>query len=862
MATLKTTGKPTQRPSGTEPPVRISRFQFLAPIARPTLAPAAWVAFLGLVAVLLYGFVQERLFLQTLWHPEGWHRMTAFAGLYILGAAIAFYFKRELFLPGLVACALFYTLRTVGAGPVAAMAFVACAATAIGDMALRRFGLRRESLPRAEAAVLSFLTGMGFIVFVVSLTSHFGVNYAALYGVALAVPLWMNRGIFAAYLPWPRTTPQRPLGTWLYLAMAALGFVLFAHLLLAIKPEAGFDALVMHLVVPSHMAIHHVWPFDVHRFIWAVAPMGGDWAYTPAYLLGGEFGSRLMNWLFLCAIVTSLYCLLRRRLPRPLSVFCVALFASSPIVALVTGSLFIENVLGAFIIGAALAIDRLRRTRGPYVLFCACVLLGSAAAAKIGALPYVLPLAIFAFFPSLASQKLKKSGAALTWRHRFVFAALLIILGAWPYCYAWKATGNPFYPFMNSVFRSPQAPPVAYAPPSANVNPISHLPATWKSPYGILFRTHEYLESQDGAAGFQYLFLFPMCIPAIFWGRRSIGLRAAACAAILGCGLILRSQPSLRYIYPGLPLAAAAGFAALSPIRRISPALARALIALFAVLLPLNVYFFASAGWEHRTFLLNTLLDENQTDEYVESMIPGRRMVQYLNLRRPGQPAWFLGPPQIAGLIGIPYLSNWYQPWFAEEVDSAKTSDELLAIVKKHGLRNFVVPLKFPRIPNPQVIRDFLAECTVSEWTVGSVALLRLRDDLRGSVVFVAPDNKRSWSEWQSNGIVKPGESPGDMQVSVVNTMVRKVLVNQGQDYEYSMEASCPVPGTALRLQINWHDAAGRFIGTSLEPRQCDEGWRTYSMHPVLPPAAHSGVVIVGGHGDKPVIVRRVVLRF
>ena len=860
MTMLKSTGNPTKRADRAKDPVHMERY--------PVLSPALWPAFLALVSILLYGFVQEHLLLQTVWLPEGWHRMSAFATLFILTAALVYRFKRQSFVPVIAVCALFYTLKAVGFGPVAAVAFVACGAAALGDLALGRFGLLRESLPRTEAAVLSFLTGMGLIVFAVSVLVHFPVNYAALYGAALAVPLWVNRGMFATYLPQPRTGPRKPLGMAHYLAIAALGFVLWAHLLLVLKPEAGFDALAMHLVVPAHVGAHHVWPFDVHQFIWAVAPMAGDWAYTPAYLLGGEFAARLMNLLFLSAILLALYCLMRRRLRRPLSVLGVALFASTPLVALVTGSLFIENVLGAFIIGAVLAIDRLRRNWRPHILFCACVLLGSAAAAKLGALPFVIPLTVFAFFPSLLwrakplAQGERPANRFQLLRRSIGFGALLITLGVWPYAYAWRATGNPVFPFMNKVFRSRFDPPVAYNPPVAFVNPVSQQGLAWSAPYGVLFRTHEYLESQDGAAGFQYLFLLPMCVPVLFMRRRSIGLRAAAFTGILGCGLVLASQPYLRYLYPGIPLAAAAGFACLAPIRRISPSLLRALIVLFAGLLLLNMYFFVAAGWYHRTFLLLDLLNQGDTEEYVESVVPGRRIVEYLNLKRPGQATWFIGPPQIAGLIGLPYLSTWYKPWFAEEVDEAKSSDELLAIVKKHNLKNFVVPLKFPAIPNAEVIRNFLAESTVNEWTVGSLALLRLRDDLRGSAVFVAPDPKKGWSEWQRNGSIDSGASPGEVKVTVVNNLVRNVPIIEGLEYEYSMESSCPVPGTELRLQINWHDASGKFLGTALEPRPCDEGWRTYSIHLVPPAAARSGIVIVGGHGDKPVIVRRVVLRF
>ena len=54
-----------------------------------------------------------------------------------------------------------------------------------------------------------------------------------------------------------------------------------AQWLLVWKPETGGDALAMHLAIALDFANNHVYTFDYHRYIWALAPMGPISAMQP-----------------------------------------------------------------------------------------------------------------------------------------------------------------------------------------------------------------------------------------------------------------------------------------------------------------------------------------------------------------------------------------------------------------------------------------------------------------------------------------------------------------------------------------------------------------------------------------------------
>ena len=72
------------------------------------------------------------------------------------------------------------------------------------------------------------------------------------------------------------------------------------------------------------MAAQARWSFDFHSYLWAVVPMGADWLYTTASLLGGEAAARLSNFTLLAAVVVLVQGQVRRSLPGPLASLLVA----------------------------------------------------------------------------------------------------------------------------------------------------------------------------------------------------------------------------------------------------------------------------------------------------------------------------------------------------------------------------------------------------------------------------------------------------------------------------------------------------------------------------------------------------------
>jgi 4-amino-4-deoxy-L-arabinose transferase-like glycosyltransferase len=387
-----------------------------------------------------------------------------------------------------------------------------------------------------------------------------------------------------------------------------------------LKPEASADGLAMHLAIPANIAANHMLTFDPARYLWAVMPMGADFMYAIVYMLGGEMAARLLNFAILLVLLGLLHAAVRPWVSPGVAWLLVTLFATTPMVQLVTGSLFVENLLAAFLLGMMTALWRFGESSERRSLYLAAALGGTAMAIKFGALAILAPAIVCAAIEVWRSRK--QTGA------RWALAAGLVVLAAAPpYAIAWIKTGNPIFPFANDRFLSRQLSPKAGIRDQRFADPL-----TWKTPYDLTFRTTRYYEGQYGSFGFQYLALAPLALLALLVAPRRQAVIAAVVAgsAIL---LILGTEPNARYLYSALPLlfvplAALLGWAAAH--QRL---LARSLLAFALACAALNVYFLPGSSYYHKDFY--GPFTPGQREAYVDVTAPIRNVIAWFNRAHP-----------------------------------------------------------------------------------------------------------------------------------------------------------------------------------------------------------------------------------
>lgn len=560
--------------------------------------------------------------------------------------------------------------------------------------------------PRAESQMERTVAGAAIWMTAIGILAHFPLNYAWVYLAGMLGVLALRPAVTRDW--WERTAGfLRPEPVWPVPARIALGlaaFPILGHMLVALKPEVGSDALAVHLNVPMWVAWKHSFHFDFKWLSWSLMPLGADWLYTAVYLPGGESAARLLDFAFLCLVVFSVYRGARQFVGRGAAAVMAGLMASTPVTQLVTGSLLVENVQATWIVAAFFSLDRLRRTGEAVYLRMTMLLLGAALATKFGSFAFVAPLAAFALWEAFR-------------RGLSAWSVLWAGPGLLPYAYAWVSAGNPIFPFANNVFKSPW-----FDSRQAFADPIHSLPIGFGTPWRMLFETHTFLESRDGALG---LYL-PVLAAVLLAGRvRGWTAYAALATALSGCLITFEAVAYVRYIYAAIPLLLIAGAAALGALERDRP-LFRASIAVFAVCIAVDTWLLPSSGWYHGDFYLNPF-NAAQREETIRLGAPVREIAAYLNRAHPGEAAAFFDSGDLAGLRAKAYMVGWHTEAYSRRVIGAFRSADYGDIAQDYGIRVFVAPAEWAKSPGDDILRRFLALYTVTEFTYGRMEVRRLK---------------------------------------------------------------------------------------------------------------------------------------
>jgi hypothetical protein len=619
-----------------------------------------WLALAVFAAWAAYGFVHERLFDQYLWKPEGVVRLAAYTALFWVAAGLILWLRPAWLLPlaaGFVFvysewwCWRFFSPLA----PVAVIYFLGSC-----------FLLGRRVTRKADAWI-AVLVGLAVWTFFISIAVHFPVNTRVLYATAFAIPYFIRRA-------WPTIRGPLPCGN---PGMAVLLYVLLMHWLVALKPEVSADGLAMHLTIPAMIANEGRFWFDFQQYTWALMPMNGDLAFTATYLLGGEAGARLLNFALLGVIVAIVYRVSRRWLAPARAALVAALFASTPLVQLVTGSLFVENVWAALILGAAVALWSGEIT-------AAGILLGAALATKVGTTAFLLPAVVLG---AIALRKVDHRARAAA-----AACACLIVFAAPPFVYAYAKTGNPIFPFANTFFRSP------YFDATVSLQDVRYrTPHDWNAFYNLGFRSGNYIEGQKGALGFQYFLLLPPLLLLLF---RRDAPRAPVLFGLTGAAITFVSLPNLRYLYPAMPLISIglAWLVSQAPLLTIAA----------SAILALNVWFMPASGWYHGEF---ALFNRAQFDDYMTVSGAPRKLIEVANRTLPGEPVAFLHGDAIAGFQAKAYSDTWHNYKFWKRMITSTEPEQIAALFREAGIHYLITPM--PPESDSLVVQHF-----VEEWTI------------------------------------------------------------------------------------------------------------------------------------------------
>ena len=674
-----------------------------------------WLALLLAIhgAILLWAVSHAWVTPPTFWRPEGFVNVTL-AALACFGAAIAFRgrYTRAIAWNGaiLVASALLTPAVVLVVLLQLLNAFV------LGDRVLALVKAQDES-PDAPHFAIPTLTGVALWIGIQAAAAPVNVHYLPVYSAALLLPLlfWW-RTAAGALLAAGRVLVQRgpPLLAsergWTALLMT----IVVLHLFVVAKPEVGYDALAMHLQIPALMAETHKWTFDVTRYLWAVMPIGADWTFTAAYFLGGEGAARFLNFCYAAIAGFLLFELIRRYARRDVALASVCLFASMPLAFLETSTLYVENLWVAFLLGTLLlALDHLREQSRVTLVALAFLAAGAMQCKVIGVI-WLTPL--LAWTAWLVWQRRSHRAFA---KRDLALLTVAVAIAAWPYVNAWLRTGNPVFPFMNALFRSP----LFDATASFN-NPLYNTPLRPWSPYELVWSSGRFIEGFDGAAGFHWLLLFPVILLAFARRPPRPYWLCLALAAIAFVG-VFTQQSYLRYLLPVFALIAVLGGWALAeiPDRR---ATRTVMLVIGGLLCLVNVRLMWTGSWANLTLCTACGVDNRARQAFVAQYAPDRLAADYLNRNLPNARVGFYmlgGTP--AGFVGYSRAGNWHDDKTFRALAFAESADDVLAHARAYRLTH-IVYRDPPYETENAAMRAFRERYAVPVWRANGIVIAEI----------------------------------------------------------------------------------------------------------------------------------------
>jgi hypothetical protein len=682
----------------------------------------------SVVTLEIHGFRTAHLFAQEIWYPAGLERLLQFSGLYAAFVTAVLILAPWAFASLVTGLLLLLTAISVGPQALLAVIFFLVSAWCLGESLGEMLG---KPGPLLSTPVLSTLIGISVYIFLMPFVARLPVNYPWVYAAALALPLLANwRGVrdrLPALLKLPASAELR--GWADRAAFAVLVWVVAAHWFAVLKPEASADALSIHLAVPANIAAHHAMTFEPSRFVWAVMPMGADFSYSIVYLLGGECAARLLNFAILLMLAGLLYAAICRSVPPAAAYLLLALFLTTPMVQLVTGSLFVENLLAALLLGMMTAIWRFGETGETRFLYLASALGGTAMATKAGAAVYLAFALVCAIFE--IRRHWNRTGASCA-----LAALLLLATAAPPYVIAWAKTGNPLFPFLNERFHS------GLLEPKADIlDQRFRKPLTWNTPYDLTFHSSRHWEGQDGSFGFQYLGLAPLALLALLAAPRRKAITAAV-VSLGGAILMLRVEPNARYLYPALPLLTIPLAALLGSMSH-QRMLYRALLAFVIASTALNAYFLPASSYYHKDFFAPHPFSQSEKQRYMSDTTPIRAVIDWFNRAHPGAAVLLTSDSYIAGLSGEVYENHWHQFTTRNQLRRADGVPGVRRFLDQWRVRYFIA--RKPRAvayTKASALQDLLDNCTALEYALGNFYVARLEPDCKAPAPPLAAERR------------------------------------------------------------------------------------------------------------------------
>lgn len=427
---------------------------------------------------------------------------------------------------------------------LAAIAVIAVSG-GLGEVILLRF--RLEAVPLIERIVLAVPIGIGVLALGEFALAWFGLFTVVTNWILLltcAVPAIIGLRRIASY----------PLESGLAAHLPRLvpaGFVLLLSLSWAVAPEIQYDAANVYLAVPK-LYLQNGGFLDLPYFWNSYMAHLLSLIYGLCLSIGGMSAPKLFIFGTGVLAACSVYVIGRRLFSDEVGVWASMLFYSTPLVIALSGTASLDLPQTFFITSSIAAFLRWHETSRWGWMAVSGWIAGVAAASKVAALSTLIVFPVIAAFRALA-QLLRRKGPAEVWKGVTVYVLLLLVVSVPWYWLVYDYTGNPFFPLLNKIFRSPYF-------PAENTSLDWESYGIGTSPYYLLqlplFLTMDTsrFAAPRGGVGFTLLVALPFAL-AYLW-KATLPYRAVVAAIVVHLTVWAFTAQYARYYIAVLPIVA------------------------------------------------------------------------------------------------------------------------------------------------------------------------------------------------------------------------------------------------------------------------------------------------------------------
>lgn len=328
-------------------------------------------------------------------------------------------------------------------------------ATLAGDSVLSALKIFPTSLDSRRLVIAASLGIVALALLSLVLASMQQLTSVSAWTVLIVLSVVEARQAVRRFREWRQQNAKRParnLSLEFSVLLLLSGLVFGLNLTWSLAPETRYDALNYHLAVPR-IYLAHGGLVDLPYFFHSYFAHLVELLFAFCMALHGQIVAKFVIALIALIATLGVYALGAMVFTPTVGVWAAAFFSTVPLTSWLVGTAHSDLALTLFLLASTIACLRWSRTDRIAWLLVAGILVGSAVAVKLNALyaaiGMLLALSGWLVFKPESTRRRARAVAV------FVIAAGLFAL-PW-FLMAYIHTGNPIFPLMNGLFRSPKA---------------------------------------------------------------------------------------------------------------------------------------------------------------------------------------------------------------------------------------------------------------------------------------------------------------------------------------------------------------------------------------------------------------------